>query len=209
MAHTQDDRHIAITTPLGKDVLLLKRVSGYEAMSRPFSYELELLSEKNPAIDFNDIVGKSVTIKVKHPHGNRFINGIVRRFSQGAGEPSFASYRAELVPWLWLLTQTADCRIFQNMTVPDIIQKIFKDLGFTDFKLNLAGRFQPREVLRPVPGDRLQLRQPSHGAVRHLLFFRARGGQAHAGAGQHARRGARLLPERRHIPGTKRSSLDF
>ena len=141
MAHTQDDRHIAITTPLGKDVLLLKRVSGHEAMSRPFSYELELLSEKNPAINFNDIVGKNVTIKVKHADGNRFFNGIVRRFSQGAGEPSFASYRAELVPWLWLLTQTADCRIFQNMTVPDIIQKIFKDLGFTDFKLNLAGRF--------------------------------------------------------------------
>ena len=144
MAHTQDGRHISITTPLGKDVLLLKGLSGNESVSQLFSYELDLLSEVNPAIDFNAIVGKNVTVAIKHAAGTRHINGIVRRFSQGAGDPSFATYRAEIVPWLWFLTQTADCRIFQNMTVPDILKKIFTDLGFTDFKMNL-GAFPPRE----------------------------------------------------------------
>ena len=112
-----------------------------------------------------------------------------------------------MVPWLWLLTQTADCRIFQNMTVPDIIQKIFKDLGFTDFKLNLAGRFQPREYC-------VQYRETDFNFVSRLMeqygifyFFEHADGQAHAGAGQHARRGARLLPERRHVPGTRRAVL--
>jgi len=145
MAYTQDNRHIAITTPLGKDVLLLKGFSGHEAMSRLFSFDVELLSEVNPAVDFDSIVGKRVTMQVHHPGGTRYINGLVRRFSQGAGDRSFASYRAEVVPWLWLLTQTADCRIFQNMTVPDIIKKIFTDLGFTDFKFNLVGSFPQRE----------------------------------------------------------------
>ncbi len=145
MAYSQDNRHISISTPLGKDVLLLKGFTGQESVSRLFSFDLELLSEVNPAIDFDSIVGKRVTITVEHAHGKRYINGLVRRFSQGAGDRTFASYRAEVVPWLWLLTQTADCRIFQNMTVPDIIQKIFKDLGFSDFKLNLVGSFQPRD----------------------------------------------------------------
>ena len=185
---------------------------GVQRSRRPcrgsFSFELELLSEKDPAIDFNAIVGKNVTVKVKHPDGNRFFNGIVSRFSQGAGEPSFASYRAEIVPWLWMLTQTADCRIFQNKTVPDIIQKIFKDLGFTDFKLNLAGRFQPREYC-------VQYRETDFNFVCRLMeqygifyFFEHVDGQAHAGAGQHARRGARLLPERRRFQATERSSRD-
>jgi type VI secretion system secreted protein VgrG len=49
------------------------------------------------------------------------------------------------VPWLWFLTRTADCRIFQNMTVPDIIMKIFTDLEFSDFKNLLQGNFEPRE----------------------------------------------------------------
>src|SRR5260370_34637945 len=47
--------------------------------------------------------------------------------------------------WLWFLKRTADCRIFQNKNVPDIIQKIFGDLGFQDFKLRLYGTFAPRD----------------------------------------------------------------
>jgi type VI secretion system secreted protein VgrG len=145
MAHTQDNRHIAITTPLGKDVLLLKGFSGHEALSQLFSFDLDLLSEVNAAINFDDVVGKNVTITIRHASGARFINGIVRRFSAGEVDPAFAAYRAEMVPWLWLLTQTSDCRIFQNKSVPDIITQIFRDLGFTDFKLNLVGTFEPRE----------------------------------------------------------------
>ena len=53
---------------------------------------------------------------------------------------------------------TADCRIFQNMTVPDIIKEVFNDCGFTDFKFKLAGHLPAARVLRAVPGDRLQLR---------------------------------------------------
>lgn len=145
MAHTQANRHISVTTPLGKDVLLLAGFTGHEGVSQLFSFQLDLLSEVNPTVDFNDIVGKNVTVTVKHAGGERCINGIVRRFSQGPSDPSMTVYRAEIVPWLWLLTQTADCRIFQNKTVPEIIQKIFTDLGLTDFKLNLVGKFEPRE----------------------------------------------------------------
>ena len=145
MAFTQTNRHIAIATPLGKDVLLLQGFSGQEGISQLFSFNLSLLSEVAPAIDFDDIVGKSVTISIRHAGGTRYINGLVRRFSQGGGDPSIASYQAEVVPWLWLLTQTADCRIFQNMTVPDIIKKVFTDLGFKDFKQNLVKTYQPRE----------------------------------------------------------------
>src|SRR5207248_63572 len=91
------------------------------------------------------MVGKRITITLKHAGGTRYFNGIVRRFSQGPSTTAFASYRAEIVPWLWLLTQTADCRIFQKKSIPDIIQQVFKDLGFTDFKLDLRRKFEPRE----------------------------------------------------------------
>jgi type VI secretion system secreted protein VgrG len=50
-----------------------------------------------------------------------------------------------VVPWLWFLGRTTDCRIFQHKSVPDIVQQIFKDLGFTDFKVQLQGNFEPRE----------------------------------------------------------------
>ena len=55
------------------------------------------------------------------------------------------NYRAEVVPWLWFLTRTSDCRIFQQKTAPEIIEQIFKDLGFSDFKAQLSGKHPKRE----------------------------------------------------------------
>jgi type VI secretion system secreted protein VgrG len=145
MAIAQQHRRIAISTPLGKDVLLLRGFSGSEAISQLFHFDLDLLSE-NDSIKFQDVVGKSVTLRIYDAAGaERHWNGFISRFSQGAQDRRLTSYRAQMVPWLWFLTRTADCRIFQNQKAPDIIQKIFKDLGFADFKLRLYGDFVTRD----------------------------------------------------------------
>jgi type VI secretion system secreted protein VgrG len=145
MAYSQDGRLIAIDTPLGKDVLLLQSFTGHEGMSQLYAFELELLSEE-PAVAFNQIVGQRVTITVQLADGNeRYVNGFVNRFAQTGHDVRFTYYQAEVVPWLWLLTRTMDCRIFQHMTVPDILKKVFTDLGFNDFKELLEGSFEPLE----------------------------------------------------------------
>jgi type VI secretion system secreted protein VgrG len=145
MTFTQENRLIAIETPLGKDTLLLESFSGHEAISRLFSFQAELLSPNN-SIKFGDIVGRRVTMKVSLPGGDhRFFNGFVSRFVQSGSDARFTHYQMEVVPWLWFLTRNADCRIFQNMTIPDIIQQVFKDRGFTDFKSCLTGSYEPRE----------------------------------------------------------------
>ncbi len=144
MAYTQADRLIAIHTPLGEDALLLQGFTGHEGMSRLFSFQLELLSEDS-GIAFERIVGQRASIRVLRADGEkRYINGFISRFAQRATDARFTHYQAELVPWLWFLTRTADCRIFQNMTVPDIIKKIFTDLGFNDFRLVLQKQYEPR-----------------------------------------------------------------
>ncbi len=145
MAYTQENRFIRIKTPLGKDVLLLQGFTGHEGISQLFRWDLDLLSEE-PAISYDKIVGQNVTITVVlADDSERYINGFVSRFSQGGSDHRFTYYRAEIVPWLWFLTRTADCRIFQNKSIPDIIIQIFKDLGFQDFKNLLQGSFEPRE----------------------------------------------------------------
>jgi type VI secretion system secreted protein VgrG len=145
MALTQAERRIAISTPLGKDVLLLRGFTGSEAISHLFHFDLDLISE-NDSIKFQDVVGKNVTVRIYDAAGaERHWNGFVSRFSQGAQDRRATAYRAQMVPWMWFLTRTADCRIFQNLKVPDIIQKIFKDLGFSDFELRLYGSYTPRD----------------------------------------------------------------
>jgi type VI secretion system secreted protein VgrG len=142
MSYTQEKRLIAIETPLGNHVLLLKSLAGREAISRLFSFSLDLLSEKS-SISFDDVVGQRVSISVTQADdAKRYINGFVSRFSQTGADERFTEYHAEVVPWLWFLTRTAACRIFQNMTVPDIISKVFKDFGFNDFKNSLQGTYE-------------------------------------------------------------------
>lgn len=138
---TQTGRALRIDTPLGEDVLLLRAVSGHEAISQLFRFQLDLLSEDD-SINLEALLGKNVTIYVQKPDGEVHWNGYISRFSQGTRDQRFTHYRAEMVPWLWFLTRTADCRIFQNKTVPQIIEQIFKDLGFTDYKLMLYGSFR-------------------------------------------------------------------
>ena len=164
MAYTQDNSLIAINTPLGKDVLLLTGFNGTEGLSRPFSFELEMLSE-NHNIPFADIIGKNVTISIILTDGDkRFFHGLISRFSQGrgGGDPRMSHYRAEMVPWLWLLTQTADSRIFQGLSVPDIVEKIFKEKGFSDFKMLLNGSYHKRDFC-------VQYRETDFNFVSRLL----------------------------------------
>ena len=124
--YSQANRLIQVYTPLGDDVLLLQGFSGSEGISRLFEYDLRMHSE-NRSIAFESIVGKKATIALKGVDGSkRYINGIVSTFWQGGYSTTFAYYQAKLVPWLWALTRTSECRIYQNMTVPDLLQAVFK-----------------------------------------------------------------------------------
>jgi type VI secretion system secreted protein VgrG len=145
-SYSQDNRLMAIDTPLGKDVLLLQELTGYEGISRLLSYELDLLAFENDAIDFTQLVGQRVSITIHLPDGTpRYINGMVSRFTQGETDDRlFTHYHAEVVPWLWFLTRKSDCRIFQNMTAPDVIKQVLSDYS-PDFRASLNGHYPTLE----------------------------------------------------------------
>ena len=145
MTYNQENRLIGIDTPLGTDVLLLQGFTGREGISRLFRFDLDLASEKD-SISFKDIIGQKVTIRVTLADNTpRYFNGFVSRFAQSGSDERFTHYQMEVVPWLWFLTRIADCRIFQEKTIPDIIEEVFKSCGFTDFKLSLTATYDQRE----------------------------------------------------------------
>ena len=135
-------RVMEITTPLGADVLLFHGMHAREELGRLGEYQLDLLSVKGD-INLDDILGKNVTVKLALPDdATRYFNGFVTRFSQGGVDGRYHRYFAVVRPWLWFLTRTADCRIFQEMTVPDIIKKVFGDHETADFKLELTNPYR-------------------------------------------------------------------
>jgi type VI secretion system secreted protein VgrG len=159
---TQSNRVAAIGTPLGDDVLLLVGLAGTEQLGRPFQYDVELSSE-NASIDFDQMVGQNVTVRFEQQNSEtRYFNGFVSRFVQTSADDRLAKYRATIVPWLWFLTRTSDCRIFQNQTVPDIVKQVFTDNGFTDVDEHLSGTYTPWEYC-------VQYRETDFNFVSRLL----------------------------------------
>ena len=93
----------------------------------------------------------------------RYINGYVSQFAQGATDDRFFThYTARLVPWLWFLSRHTDCRIFQNMSAPDVISKVFQAFPFANFRNDLQGTYPQLEYC-------VQYRETSLNFVSRLM----------------------------------------
>ncbi|MDJ0943329.1 MAG: type VI secretion system tip protein TssI/VgrG [Kiloniellales bacterium] len=145
MTPRQEYRGASVSSPLGDDVLLFWRMDAREEMSRLFEFRLDLLSE-NHDLRIEDLLGQSMTVRFVLPEGDtRHFNGVVAQFHYVGTQHRFARYEVVLRPWLWMLTRTADCRIFQHKTVPVILKEIFEDYGFTDFEERYSASYEPRD----------------------------------------------------------------
>jgi type VI secretion system secreted protein VgrG len=142
--YTQTGRLISVTTPLGEDKLLLTGVTGHEAISRLFQFHLQTISE-DPAVDFTQIIGQSVTIHVLQSDNSlRHFNGIVSHFACTGKDIDMTRYELQVVPKLWTLTRHADCRIFHNKDVTEIVKQVLDDRGI-DYQPSLTGTYNKLE----------------------------------------------------------------
>jgi type VI secretion system secreted protein VgrG len=134
---------VRIESSLGGD-LLVASATGDEQMGRLFEFHLELLSKK-PELHFDTVVGQQVTLILAIDGGERHFNGFITEFRYAGGDERFTRYQATVRPWLWFLTRTSDCQIFQNKKVPDIIKEVFRKNGMADFEDRLSGKYREWE----------------------------------------------------------------
>lgn len=136
---TSTDKHsiLALETPLGEGVLELRGFSGQEQLSRLFHFRLDLVSD-NPSIKARELVGQCVSFSVELDDGlHRKFHGVVNRLVAGKGdERDRRRYQADVVPQMWLLTCTQNSRIFQDLSVPEIIAKVFDEHQLSDYEVS-------------------------------------------------------------------------
>ena len=139
-------RRITLHSVLGPDQLMIKDASVREELGRLSVMDLDLLSpDENLALD--DLLGHGFAVElVLDGDKSRFFHGIVAECSQTGRLGNYARYSAKVVPWLWFLTRTSDCRIFQQKSVPDIIKSVFREHGTADFDdSSLSGSYAARD----------------------------------------------------------------
>lgn len=130
---------------IGQTPLLVVDFSAYERISTPFKVDLTLASEEE--IPFDDVVGRPGTLTLEGQTDPRYFQGIVVKFIQTGTTGRFFLYKACIVPQIWLLSLRRDCRIFQDKSVPDIVQEVLTDAGLTSdmFDFRLQSEY-PRKI---------------------------------------------------------------
>jgi type VI secretion system secreted protein VgrG len=152
---------ITVDTPLGPDSLLFASMSGHEALGEPFEYVVELLSE-DLNIDLAQLLGQPMVVHLELGDDLRHFHGRVASVDFADNARPGAGYRAVLRPWLWLLTNATNCRIFQNKSVPEIIKQVFQDAGFADFDDSLSGEYSKYDYI-------VQYRESDFNFVSRLM----------------------------------------
>ena len=117
--------------------------SGHEAISQPYRFELELVSE-HPHIDLESLLQQSAFLAFAGSGAG--IHGQIHHAAQGESGKRLTRYRLVLVPRLAYLTHRTNQRIFQHLSVPQIIARVLEEHGI------LAGdshRFDLGPVIYP------------------------------------------------------------
>lgn len=137
MSFSQEDRNLFISsTSLGEDVLGVEQFQGTEQISSPFCFSAQLLSNDDN-LSPKSLIGTDVTVSLVLQDGStRYFNGYISTLSGGVKVTRDArAYSAEIVPWFWFLTKRAGCRIFQSMSVVDIIQAILDECPIKSYRM--------------------------------------------------------------------------
>lgn len=144
----QQPRLLKIDSPLGEDVLILRRLRVAEAIFAPFRIEGEVLSARAD-IAPDELVDKLITCTVQPKQApQRHFHGYVRSFGRaGALGRGLTIYQFEAVPRMWNMTRTSDCRVFQKESVEDITRKLLVEARVTDFAWRCSRPTQTRDYV--------------------------------------------------------------
>lgn len=141
---TQDKRIATLTTPLGKDKLVLTTFDGTEGLSQLFEFCIDALS-KDDNIDFDKVLGRSCCVCMKLGEGpDRYFAGIAVEAQAVGMQGDLYAYRLVLRPALWLLTRTNNCRIWHEKTALDIIKEVLNQRQ-VDFRTATSRNFPKLE----------------------------------------------------------------
>lgn len=135
------------TLKVGDSEMAVYAFEGVEEVSKLFAFSVEVVSTDN-AFVLRNVLGRQALLSIKdRSNGTRLVHGIVREAEQLHTSNTYTHYRYEIAPKLYFLGLNQDHRIFQNLSIVDIIKKLFTEQGFAGdtYEFRLRNTYAPRE----------------------------------------------------------------
>lgn len=126
-----------------KTDLQVLEFTGREAISTPYAFDVVLVSEK-PNLDLESLLHKQAFLAFSDGGG---IHGQIHRVAQGNADTRLTRYSVTLVPRVAYLNHRINQRIFQQLTVPQIIARVLEEHGIhrDHHQFQLGSDYPPRE----------------------------------------------------------------
>ena len=153
---------ITLASPLPAQDLLFESMRVSSGLSTLDDMQLNVLSPRHD-LKPQALLGKPVCVSVAlRGNEKRHFHGYVTQFGMGRPQGRLHGYQARVRPWLWFLSRTSDCRIFQDRTVPEIVKEVFADHGIANFDFQLFRSYRKRVYC-------VQYRESDYQFVARLL----------------------------------------
>ncbi|KZK85562.1 Phage-related baseplate assembly protein [Pseudovibrio sp. Ad46] len=143
-----ENRLFTISFDGGDDSFHLWKMKMTSEMSELYEMVVDCRSFEHD-LSLDKMLGQTLTLEMKKVSGtslssDQYLNGFVTKAIYTGQDHGYSTYRLIVRPWLWFLTLTSNCRIFQEKSTPDILKEVFQEAGFTDFKNKLSDSYDPR-----------------------------------------------------------------
>ena len=130
------------STQLEFDVVQFELI---EALCEPFRLTVDLASYQS-GIDFKQVLDQPALLTIwDGTNPARYVHGMVSSFTQGATGFRRTRYRAVVEPQLARLSLCSNWRIFQEKSVPAILQGVLKEHGLLHYEPQFHGEHLSRE----------------------------------------------------------------
>ncbi|MFQ5570023.1 MAG: type VI secretion system Vgr family protein [Rhodothermales bacterium] len=133
---------------LPPEVFQVASFEGIEEISGLYRFTLELIST-DPIVDFAQVVNQPAVFIMMRGDEPTYINGLVVDFQQAGRTKDYVAYRVVLAPRLWRLSLTYQSRIFQHLTIEEVITQVLEEAGLApaDYRFELSETYQPYEYI--------------------------------------------------------------
>ncbi|WP_211470859.1 type VI secretion system Vgr family protein [Collimonas humicola] len=133
-----------------------------ESLSREPKYELQLVSPDSN-LDLDGLLGDTVAVAIELSDGTSrdFHAFVFGAYDTGQMGDKY-TYTLELGSWLSFLEENQNYRIFQNLSVPEIVEQVFAGHQRSDYRFDLEQSYQAREYC-------VQFRETDLQFVKRLL----------------------------------------
>jgi type VI secretion system secreted protein VgrG len=122
---TQNDRLVKLDTPLGSNALLVQRVVGASRAGRDYDFTIDIVST-NDSVQLKDLIAQSVTLWLQQSDKSyRPVHGYVHTARRLGSDGGLTSYQLAFSCWLHFLRFRHDARIWQDVSVDEIITQVF------------------------------------------------------------------------------------